>query len=74
MATLTTTSPTTRRTGSAASLVMPVAAAAALLAGPVLWSAGMFTSPQTDSMADADYIASLARDKSRSCCSRSSCH
>lgn len=41
---------------------MPVIAGAALLAGPVLWSLGMFTSPPADSMADADYIASLARD------------
>lgn len=41
---------------------MRVAAGAALLAGPVLWSLGMFTSPPSESMADADYIASLARD------------
>ena len=41
---------------------MPVIAGAALLAGPVLWSLGMFTSPPADSMADAHYIASLARD------------
>lgn len=46
----------------AASRAMPVIAGAALLAGPVLWSLGMFTSPPADSMADADYIASLARD------------
>lgn len=38
------------------------AAAAALLAGPLLWAAGMFTSPETASMADTDYISSLARD------------
>jgi hypothetical protein len=44
------------------SRVLPVAAAAALIAGPVLWSLGMFTSPPQESMADADYIASLARD------------
>jgi hypothetical protein len=41
---------------------LPVLAAAALVAGPVLWSLGMLTSPPSDSMADADYIASLARD------------
>lgn len=41
---------------------LPAAAAAALIAGPVLWSLGMYTSPPADSMADADYIASLARD------------
>ena len=46
----------------ASSRVLPVAAAIALVAGPVLWSLGMFTSPPSDSMADADYIASLARD------------
>lgn len=63
MTTLTPTSsaPALRRPSPAAR-VMPVAAAAALVAGPVLWSAGMFTSPPADSMADADYIASLARD------------
>jgi hypothetical protein len=41
---------------------LPVVAAAALLAGPLLWSLGMLTSPPQDSAADADYIASLARD------------
>jgi len=46
----------------ASSRAMPVIAGAALLAGPVLWSLGMFTSPPADSMADAHYIASLARD------------
>jgi hypothetical protein len=38
------------------------AAARALMAGPLLWSAGMLTSPEQDSMADADYVSSLARD------------
>lgn len=52
----------TRRPVTSAARVMPLAAAAALVAGPLLWSAGMFTSPQHDTMADADYIASLARD------------
>jgi hypothetical protein len=42
--------------------VLPMVAGAALVAAPVLWSLGMFTSPPQDSMADADYIASLARD------------
>ena len=51
-----------RRPVSPARRVMPLAAAAALVAGPLLWSAGMFTSPPSDSMADADYISSLARD------------
>ncbi|MGW5240779.1 hypothetical protein ACWEOW_17755 [Monashia sp. NPDC004114] len=41
---------------------MRVAAGVALVAGPVLWSLGMLTSPPQDSMADADYIASLTRD------------
>ena len=63
MTTLTSPSvPRTDRPVSSASRVMPVAAAAALVAGPLLWSAGMFTSPPADSMADADYISSLARD------------
>ena len=38
------------------------AAAAALVSGPLLWAAGMFTSPESASLADADYISSLARD------------
>jgi len=41
---------------------MRVAAGAALVAGPVLWALGMATSPEQASMADADYISSLARD------------
>lgn len=41
---------------------MRVAAGAALVAGPVLWALGMFTSPEQASMADADYISSLTRD------------
>jgi hypothetical protein len=44
------------------SRALPVAAAVALLAGPVLWALGMATSPQQASMADADYISSLTRD------------
>lgn len=38
------------------------AAAAALVSGPLLWAAGMLTSPEMASMADTDYISSLARD------------
>jgi hypothetical protein len=38
------------------------AAGISLLAAPLLWSAGMLTSPEQASMADADYISSLARD------------
>lgn len=38
------------------------AAAAALVSGPLLWAAGMLTSPPMASMADTDYISSLARD------------
>jgi hypothetical protein len=41
---------------------MPVAAGLALVAGPLLWSAGMFTSPPTETFTDANYIASLAKD------------
>jgi hypothetical protein len=52
----------TARPTSRAGRVMPLAAGAALAAGPVLWALGMFTSPQQESMADADYISSLARD------------
>jgi hypothetical protein len=66
MTTLTTT-PTTTTTGAADrdtrwSGAMQVAAAAALVAGPVLFALGMATSPQAESMAKADYIASLSRD------------
>ncbi len=38
------------------------AAGLALLAAPLLWSAGMLTSPEQVSMADVDYVSSLARD------------
>jgi hypothetical protein len=63
MSTLTVpTTPTARRTTSTAARVVPYAAAAALLTGPVLWALGMFTSPPQDSSSSADYIASLARD------------
>src|SRR3712207_652045 len=46
---------------SAGSLMLPIAGAA-MIAGPLLYVAGMATSPTADSMAPADYIASLARD------------
>ncbi len=46
---------------SAGALLLPIAGAA-LIAGPLLYVAGMATSPPADSMAPADYIASLARD------------
>jgi hypothetical protein len=51
-----------QRPRSSATRVVPVAAAAALIAGPVLWSAGMLTSPPQETMSDADYISSLSRD------------
>jgi hypothetical protein len=41
---------------------MAVAGALALVPGPLLSAAGIYTSPPQDSMADADYISSLARD------------
>jgi hypothetical protein len=55
----TTTAERPRR--SAGSLMLPIAGAA-LIAGPLLYVAGMATSPSAASMAPADYIASLARD------------
>lgn len=55
-------SPAVEDARRASSRALPVVAAAALVAGPLLWSLGMFTSPPADSMADADYIGSLTRD------------
>jgi hypothetical protein len=49
---------------SAGSLLLPIAGGA-LIAGSLLYVAGMATSPPQDSMADADYIAALARDEGR---------
>ncbi len=46
---------------SAGSLMLPIAGGA-LIAGSLLYVAGMATSPEAASMAPADYIASLARD------------
>jgi hypothetical protein len=47
---------------SAGSLMLPIAGGA-LIVGSLLYAAGMATSPPQDSMANADYIASLARDE-----------
>lgn len=46
----------------AAARVAPLLAAGALVAGPLLWAGGILTAPPQASEADADYIASLARD------------
>lgn len=55
------TDPTERPGRSAASRLLPIAGGA-LIAGSLLYVAGMATSPPADSMSNADYIASLARD------------
>jgi hypothetical protein len=47
---------------STGSRVLRIAAGAALVAGPVLWSAGMWTSPSASGTTDVDYITSLGRD------------
>ena len=39
-----------------------VAAGVALVAAPVLWAAGMWTSPPAAGTTDVDYVASLGRD------------
>lgn len=39
-----------------------IAAGLALLTGPLLWAAGMATSPSAASTADIDYVTSLGRD------------
>lgn len=49
---------------SAGSRLLPIAGGA-LIAGSLLYVTGMATSPPADSMSDADYIASLARDEGR---------
>ncbi|WP_148572092.1 hypothetical protein [Nocardioides caldifontis] len=41
---------------------MKLAGGIALVAGVLCWSAGMVFSPDSESMKDADYIASMARD------------
>ena len=49
---------------SAGSRLLPIAGGA-LIAGSLLYVAGMAASPPADSMSNADYIASLARDEGR---------
>ncbi|RBY84600.1 hypothetical protein [Blastococcus sp. TF02A-30] len=49
---------------SAGARLLPIAGGA-LIAGSLLYVAGMATSPPQDSMANADYIAALARDEGR---------
>jgi hypothetical protein len=58
---LTPNAPTTAAPRSAGSLLMPIAGGA-LIVGSLLYAAGLATSPPQDSLSDADYIASLARD------------
>ena len=52
----------TRPVRSAGSLMLPIAGGA-LLAGSLLYVAGLATSPPAESLGDADYIASLAADE-----------
>jgi hypothetical protein len=47
---------------STGSRVLRIAAGAALVAGPVLWAAGMWTSPPAAGTTDVDYVTSLGRD------------
>ena len=47
------------RSGSRA---LRIAAGAALVAGPALWAAGMWTSPPAAGTTDIDYLTSLGRD------------
>lgn len=49
---------------SAGARLLPIAGGA-LIAGSLLYVAGMAASPPADSMSNADYIASLARDEGR---------
>ncbi|HET6394096.1 MAG TPA: hypothetical protein VFG13_14820 [Blastococcus sp.] len=59
----TSSSTTTERPArSGGSLLLPIAGGA-LIAGSLMYAAGLATSPPADSMASADYIASLARDE-----------
>ncbi|MGY1746096.1 hypothetical protein [Blastococcus sp. SYSU D00695] len=51
------------RAGRSAGSLMLTIAGGALIAGTLLYVAGMATSPPWDSPSDADYIASLARDE-----------
>ena len=56
--------PATRETEASydGSRPLRLAAALALVSGPLLWAAGMFTSPETPTLSDADYSTSRARD------------
>ena len=54
--------PQPSRSASPGSRVLRVAAGAALVAGPVLWAAGMWTSPPAAGTTDIDYVTSLGRD------------
>ncbi|TFV73449.1 hypothetical protein E4P39_15215 [Blastococcus sp. CT_GayMR19] len=56
------TSSVERPARSAGSLLLPIAGGA-LVAGSLLYAAGLATSPPQASMAPADYIESLARDE-----------
>ncbi len=58
---MTPTTPTEAPARSAGSLLLPIAGGA-LIAGSLLYVAGMATSPGAVSVEPADYIASLARD------------
>jgi hypothetical protein len=59
-----TTAADERPARSAAARLLPLAGGA-LIAGSLLYVTGMATSPPADSMSNADYIASLARDEGR---------
>jgi hypothetical protein len=60
--TITTAIPTSTTQRATATRPMILAAAAALVSGPVLWAAGMFTSPSAAGTSNTDYIESLGRD------------
>ncbi len=49
---------------TAGSLLLPIAGGA-LIAGSLLWAAGLAVSPPQDSNAAADYVAALGRDEGR---------
>jgi hypothetical protein len=60
--TITTTDPTKVEDRSTGTRVLRIAAGAALVAGPFLWAAGMWTSPSAAGTTDVDYVTSLGRD------------
>ena len=67
MSTSTTTLPAQQTAQSGAAALDPgrglrIAAGLALVAAPLLWAAGMATSPSAASTADIDYVTSLGRD------------